>query len=380
MATKKVLEELMGHPLAGARPVRLLEMFWRYGVDPGLRGRALRVLLLSLTGVPFTFLERLLHGQRIREHQLESPPVFILGHWRSGTTHLHNLMSQDPAFAVLTYFQVYFQNYALLNLGLHRRLLELALPKTRPMDEMALGVDLPAEEEFAIACVDDVGIINGIWFPRELPHYLRGTILFEGKGGQPDPAARQRWQAAYRHVLAKASLASGGRPLLLKNPANTGRVSALLELYPQARFIHIYRNPYLVFPSTVRLYEALMERGAFHRASRREIEEWVLEVYTRVMDRFEAERSLIPEQNLIEIRFEELEREPLAVLESVYTHLRLPGFEAARPRFEAYVRGQQGYRKNVHRLDGALIERVQQHWGPALKRWGYLPPEPDAST
>ncbi len=370
----------MGHPLAGARPIRLLEMLWRHGVDPGLRGRALRVLLLSLTGVPFTFIERLLHGRRIREHQLESPPVFILGHWRSGTTHLHNLMSQDPAFAVLTYFQVYFQNYALLNLGLHRRLLEWALPKTRPMDEMALGVDLPAEEEFAIACVDDVGIINGIWFPRELPRYLRDTVLFEDTGGQPDPAARKRWQAAYRHVLAKASLASGGRPLLLKNPANTGRVSALLELYPHARFIHIYRNPYLVFPSTVRLHEALMERGAFHRASRHEIEEWVLEIYTHVMDRFEAERSLIPEQNLIEIRFEELEREPLAVLESVYAHLRLPGFEAARPRFEAYVRRQQGYRKNVHRLDGALIERVQQRWGPALRRWGYLPPEPDATT
>jgi hypothetical protein len=245
---------------------------------------------------------------------------------------------------------------------------------------MALGVDLPAEEEFALACIDDVGIINGMWFPRELPRYLGETVLFEGEGGVEDPAARRRWQEAYQQVLAKASLASGDRPLLLKNPANTGRVAALLELYPDARFIHIYRNPYLVFPSTVRLYSSLMELGAFHQVSKREIEEWVLDIYTRVMERFEAQRSLIPAHNLIEIRCEDLDRAPLETLESVYTHLRLPGFDAARPRFEAYVGEKKNYRKNAHRLDPSLIERVQQRWGSTLKRWGYHPPEPGAIT
>lgn len=374
--TKQVFERFMGHPLVGARPWNLLRMFRTRGVDPEFRGRALRVFLLSLAGAPFTPIERLLYGRKIRKHRLSSPPVFILGHWRTGTTHLHNLMSQDPAFAVLTYFQVYFQNYALLNLRLHRRLLELALPKTRPMDEMALGVDLPAEEEFALGCVDDVGIINGIWFPRQLLRYLGETVLFERADGSQDAPSRQRWQDAYRRVVTKASIAGGGRPLLLKNPANTGRVSALLDLYPDARFIHIYRNPYLVFPSTVVLYERLMERGAFQRTSRDQLEELVLAVYTRVMDRFEAERSLIPPQNLVEVRFEDLEREPLVTLESVYTQLGLPGFDAVRPSFESYVSQQKNYRKNTHRLDHAVIRRVEERWGDAVRRWGYTPPEP----
>lgn len=375
MTAKKIFEDWMGHPLAGARPLDLLRMFRNRGVDGEFRGRALRVFLLSLAGAPFALLERLLHARTMREHRLPGPPVFILGHWRTGTTHLHNLMAQDPAFAVLTYFQVYFQNYALLNLRLHRRLLELALPRTRPMDEMALGVDLPAEEEFALGCIDDVGIINGIWFPRQLPRYLAETVLFEHADGNPDASARRRWQRAYRQVVTRASIAGGGRPLLLKNPANTGRVAALLELHPDARFVHIYRNPYVVFPSTVRLYERLMERGTFHRVSRSEIEELVLDVYTRVMDRFEAERALIPPQNLIEVRFEDLEREPLPTLASVYTHLGLPGFEAARPSFESYVRRQKDYRKNTHRLDDAVLRRVEARWGDAVRRWGYAPPE-----
>lgn len=380
MVSKRAFENFLGHPLVGARPWTLLRMFRRRGVDPAFRGRALRVFLLSLAGAPFAWIERLLHGRAVREHRLPGPPVFILGHWRTGTTHLHNLMSQDPAFAVLTYFQVYFQNHALLDLRLHRRLLALALPEKRPMDELALGVDLPAEEEFALGCVDDVGIINGIWFPRQLLRYLGETVLFERADGIPDPAARRRWQEAHRRVVTRASIAGRGRPLLLKNPANTGRVSALLDLYPGARFVHIHRNPYEVFPSTVLLYERLMARGAFHRISRREIEDLVLAIYTRIMDRFEAERSLIPPQDLVEIRFDDLERAPLATLASVYAGLGLPGFDAARPRFEAYVSQQKHYRKNTHRLDQAIIRRVEERWGDAIRRWGYAPPGPGSAT
>jgi hypothetical protein len=34
-----------------------------------------------------------LAGVRVKQ------PLFILGHWRSGTTHLHNLLATDEPFA-----------------------------------------------------------------------------------------------------------------------------------------------------------------------------------------------------------------------------------------------------------------------------------------
>ncbi|ESQ14947.1 MAG: sulfotransferase [Thiohalocapsa sp. PB-PSB1] len=374
MNTKKLFEDLMGHPLIGARPGLILEMFRTRGVDREYLGRAAKVLLLAVANAPFAIWEARRYGRQIREHRLPGSPIFILGHWRSGTTHLHNLMSQDPNFGVLTYLHAYFQNCALLDLGIHRSLLRLALPRTRPMDAVLLAADLPAEEEFAIACVDDVGIINGLWFPRALLNYLKETVLFTGLDGSPDQAARQRWQSAYSRVITKASIASGGnRILLLKNPANTGRVSTLLAMYPDARFIYIHRNPYVVFPSTVRLYETLMSGRRFQRISTEDIEEIVLTLYHRIIERYEAERSRIPAGNLVELCFEDLEQEPLAVMESIYRSLELKGFEQVRPRFEAYLGTVRMYRKNTYRIDKDLIRRIDARWDPVMQRWKYAP-------
>ena len=345
-------------------------------MDPAYWGRALRVLLLSATTTPLAVLESILYRRKIQEHQLAEPPVFILGHWRSGTTHLHNLLTQDPAFGVLTYFQAYFQNVALLNLSLHRRMLAMILPPERPMDHMALGIDLPAEEEFALACLDDVAIINGLWFPKHLLNYLRETVLFEDEHGVKQDDLRQRWQRAYRTVISRTSMALGSqhRCLLLKNPANTGRVAAMLELYPKARFIHIYRNPYLVFPSTLRLYRELMALGAFQNVAFSHIEESVLKIYTQVMARYEAERKLIPPRQLVEVRYEDLDARPMETLSTIYSRLNLSDFESVQPAFNAYIEQQRGYRKNTHTIDAALIERVDKHWGAWVERWGYRVP------
>src|SRR5271165_4013636 len=37
-------------------------------------------------------------GRRIRKTQITQPPIFILGHWRTGTTLLHELLVLDPRF------------------------------------------------------------------------------------------------------------------------------------------------------------------------------------------------------------------------------------------------------------------------------------------
>ena len=56
-----------------------------------------------------------------------------------------------------------------------------------------------------------------------------------------------RWQSALKWFVQKLAYSKGNRPLVLKSPAHTGRVRLLLEAFPEARFIHIHRNPYDVF-------------------------------------------------------------------------------------------------------------------------------------
>ena len=58
-----------------------------------------------LARIPFYQFERLIHARAINDLELPSDPIFIIGHWRSGTTHLHNLFSQDPQFGSINFLQ-----------------------------------------------------------------------------------------------------------------------------------------------------------------------------------------------------------------------------------------------------------------------------------
>src|SRR5687768_18104609 len=44
---------------------------------------------------------------------------------------------------------------------------------------------------------------------------------------------------------------------ILKSPPHTCRVPTLLRLFPDARFVHIVRDPYAVYPSTLHLWRIL---------------------------------------------------------------------------------------------------------------------------
>jgi hypothetical protein len=89
------------------------------------------------------------------------------------------------------------------------------------------------------------------------------------------------------------------------------------------------------------------------------------------MQRFLADRSLIPAGNLVEIRFEDLEPSPLAQLSYVYESLDLPGFSDAEPNFRSYIDSVSDYKKNTYEMDRSVIDKVNQHWRVAFDQWEY---------
>ena len=54
---------------------------------------------VSVINSAFSGAQHLVFGRTIAETKIEHPPVFIIGHWRSGTTYLHQLMVMDKRFA-----------------------------------------------------------------------------------------------------------------------------------------------------------------------------------------------------------------------------------------------------------------------------------------
>jgi hypothetical protein len=349
------------------------------GVSRAYVPRALFVSLTTLLTSPLRLWECVQYGRRIRSTAIHPEPIFIVGHWRTGTTHLHNLMCQDDNLGYLSTFQAMAPGFCLVGATAIKEFLAKKTKSrypTRLIDNIPLAFDAPQEDEFALANLSPHSFIHVFSFPQQAQDFFERCVLFDGLS----EAARSRWIDTYLTVLRKATLASGGKRLVVKNCAHTARIRTLLGLFPDAKFVHIHRNPYQLFLSTLHMHRTVLLRSQLQEIDPNQVEAHVLRFYEQLMHRFLGDRSLIPAGNLLEIRFEDLEASPLAQLRRVYDGLGLPGFAAAESGFRSYIDSIADYRKNTYEMDASVIAKVNQHWQFAFDQWGYdrLEPLPDS--
>ena len=340
------------------------------GVPRRYWGKLAGVLASSALTAPLRLAERVRYGpSRMARIPIDEAPLYIQGFGRSGTTHLLNLLARDPGFGAVSTFQAIAAPMFLVGRGWLERFVAGRLPATRPMDNMAVSLALPQEEDVALANTSHLSWVHHLSFPRRSREYLAkyATMALTD-------AELKRWERAYLDVLRKATLASGGRRLLLKSPTNLGRTNELLRLFPDAKFIHIVRNPYAVYASMTHLYRTMLPICQLDDVEPDELAEALLDGYVAMMGRFMADRGAVPAGNLAEVRFEDLEREPMAELERLYAELSLPGWERARGLIAEYLGTLSGYRKNAYRIDPETIDLVDRKWGFAVEAWGYRPP------
>lgn len=152
---------------------------------------------------------------------------------------------------------------------------------------------------------------------------------------------------------------------------HTGKVKEILEMFPNAKFIYLMRNPYTVFESTRSFFNNTIIPLQLQRISAEEMEENILEVYSRLYRKYEEDKKLIPEGNLIEIKFEDFEADAMKMTENIYKTLGIPGFEEAKADIAAYLDKKKGYKKNAYKYEPRTVELVKKHWDFALQDWGY---------
>jgi hypothetical protein len=362
----EVWDDNFKQPLAFGSFRNWLRLVRDNGVDRAYWQRALFVTLTSLATSPLRAYERLRYDEIVGAQRVTAP-VFILGHWRSGTTHLHYLMTQDKAWGFIPTLQTIAPEILLSGARTIAPAVRARIPKKRMMDNVELALDGPQEEEFALANMSRHCCYHHFSFPRRARFYFDRYAIFK----DTPPLHLQEWRRTYLAILCKASYLMGGRRLLIKNPVNTGRIAVLAELFPDARFIHIYRDPYRIFQSTCHLYRQVLRTVQLQALSEEELVANVLYFYKAIMERYLADRAALPADRLVEVRFEDLERAPLPELERIYTALALPGYVEAAPAFAAYVASQQHYQKNRYELQPEQIKLVNASWGFAFKAWGY---------
>jgi hypothetical protein len=336
-------------------------------MDVRLSGRAALMTAASVAAAPLALAESLTFRKQLRATSVQ-PPVFIIGHWRSGTTHLHNLLCQDPMFGYLTMYQAMAPDCSLVGNPWLRKLLSRVMPVQRPMDEMAWPLDAPQEEEIALGKVLPWSFYSQFLFPRRARELFHTHVLFDGAA----PSDIEHWKRQYLRILKVASLHANGRRLVLKNPVNTARMGLLFEMFPSAQFIHIHRDPYEVFSSTRNLHRKILAFSALQRVSHSELDDTVLHLYEAMMRSFLEEKQRIPRHQLIDVRYDELVQRPLEVMERLYAQLGYDHFEEARPRLEAYLQSLEGYRKNSFAaLTHDETSRIEARWDFAFAALGY---------
>ena len=349
-----------------------MTLLWRHGrqIDKRHRLQALRITLFIIATIPIRLFERLRFGHSVRNHRLTESPVFIIGHWRSGTTNMHNLMLQDPQFASVTMLHCAIPSGFLTWGWLARWILTRRLPKSRPMDAVPLGIDEPMSEDFALAGLTHMSHYLNYFFPQIAEQTFRETVLFEGVSAKDET----HWSQMCEYLLRKVSFAAGGKRLLLKNPPNLGRVPAVLKLYPDAKFIHVYRNPYLVHASTMKLMDRFMENLAFQSHDVNQIEQFVSRRYELLFEKWHRDKALIPADNLIELRHEDIIARPVEIVERIYEKFGLTRWESVKPRLVAYTNTLTSYQNNEYRFPPEYLARMQPSLQRFADQFGYRAP------
>jgi hypothetical protein len=300
-----------------------------------------------------------LAGVQIRE------PIFVIGHWRSGTTYLHEILARDQQFAFPNLYQVFFPHTFLHTEWIASWFLSPLYNGKRISDNLVRNLQSPGEDEMA-ACVSSArSPFMGYVFPRnraQYDKYLTFRSASQEELGQ--------WQTALLMFLKKITW-KYRKPLILKSPTHTCRIRILLEMFPDARFIHIHRNPYEVFRSTLHL-DRVSLRASELQDVRHDLVQWTLQRYTEMYDVFLDEKHLIPPHHFFEIAYDDLIRDTVGTVETLYNHLGLSGFRNFIPVLNQYIGSLSNYKKNeYHELPTHLRQEVGRSWRRFFDMWKY---------
>lgn len=359
-------EKLPVSTLVGADSKTLKDVFEGIEREKGYRGKIRTTKCVQKILAPFYNINTRRYNA-LPEETNPTSPVFIIGHWRSGTTYVHNIFTQDPQFGYCTTYQTVFPHLMLWGRPFFRGAVKLFIPNERATDKMELGVDIPQEEEVALSNMTAISHYHFLSFPQRMEEYRERCLLLNGL----TPEEHEEFKAAMRKLVRTSLLTQKKSVFLSKNPPHTARIKTLLEMWPDAKFIYLVRNPYTVFESTRNFFGKTINSTTLQHFDREGYELEVLKTYKALYDRYEEQKVLIPEGHLYEIRFEDIEADPVAITEDIYRKLDIGNFDDVSQKIKEYVGSKRNFKKNKYTYDPHTVEVVEKWCIDALHKWDY---------
>ncbi len=317
--------------------------------------RFLMLLQNSVISSILTLAERKNFGRRIGETRIDQPPIFIIGHWRTGSTYLHQLFNLDSRFTTPTMVQTVIPDHFLFSTRYYVPILKRTMPKYRPMDHVAMGPFEPQEEEFALIRMGSESPLEKIIFPSKKNYFLEGYDQYI-----PEGKKLESWKKNLFTFFKKVTLQTG-KQIVSKNPYHTMRIALLSEMFPGARFIHITRDPMIVVPSTIRMWNIVAADNKLKRGWKSPTVAEVSSVLASYLEYVAENSRKLAAHQFSEVRFEDLEKDPLGELKRLYAELDLSFADSFESEVIQFVSANKGYQKNAYNLSAEerhIIETI----------------------
>lgn len=338
----------------------------RISARPKYIVRLLFILQNAFWSSIFSGRERRKVNCKINETGLPQNPVFIVGHWRTGTTYLQKLMSFDENFVTPTLFQTFIPEGFVNSYRFYKPIMKYALGENRPFDNMKAGMDEPQEDEFALLRLSGYSPLFDLIFPTGADYFLNKISDFT-----PKKSDLEKWESSMDFFYKKLIYVYKKR-LLIKNPFHSMRIDLLRKKFPDARFIHIFRNPLDVVPSTVKMWSIVGSNNELNGKWENPTCAEVSEFYRRLLTKVESDFKSLPAGSFTEISFEEIEKNPVSAIKKIYKSIGLNYSEEYLERIRKFVDNNKDYQKNIYTISKEEKTIVSSCLEQQMIRYGYL--------
>lgn len=339
--------------IAGMRLSRFIKLIVKNGMS--LRPKYLvRFLFLLQNGIwasIFHRKEKAIYNDLLKKHKLPDDPIIIIGHWRTGSTFLHQLLALDPNLVTANVFQGSIPDSFLTSRKSYEPIMGRALKGTRPMDQVKLSMDEPLEDEYALFRLCSYSPLEKLVFPKDKTYFLKYDSGFLPKGKK-----LEAWENAVTYFYKKLTI-NNNRTILIKNPFHSFRMEILNQIFPNARYIHITRHPHKVVPSTVRMWDIVGTQNAMNTRWKKPSLNEVSELLNEMLLKIDRDLKKLPAEKYYEIKFEDLEKNPVQNIKTIYQHLGVQFSEEFEEQLNQFLISVKGYQKNKYTLpEGERLE------------------------
>ena len=355
-------------------------LIWRSGVGPRFWVRLVGCLLTSWVGTVVTTPERVVlwvvrrvkFGGARATFGYEPGVVVVLGYYRSGTTHLHNLLACDGRVVTPRWYQCLAGQGWWASWAVVRFLLTPFLGQTRPQDGVGFGGNWPGEDDFALATW---GLASSLAGRFVLPGQSDKWARWHGLDGLSKKELG-RWRSLTAMLCWKATRWDAwrgkARVLVLKSPSHTARVAELDRLFGgNVRFVRIERDRASVVKSNVKMHTALAAHALQDLPDEYTLRQRIEDELDATDAKCERELSAISADRVVRVAYSDLVRDPVGEMERVSAGVGLdwnddPG---ARDAVVGYLHRVGKYRAGGG--DGAVVglPADPEPWAGVRRTW-----------